>query len=888
MGEVLNIPILGMDARPTKRRQISGLAENMVGVRPEGFVENPQWVPIENVNEFQNGSLISFNHSNESNLLKLFWHKRSRNGKHGSTDGSLSRLVGLFNDGTIEIIDPDLSPGFATVVSHSVSSTDSGSWDISFTQLYDTGFITVTKGGIPQQDLILEDDLLIPFEFPELPIMRAWREPSDDAYSQEQLDAGSHEGLDTGRLFIRYAFRLRDGSLVKHSAPELIITSTYDQGDSTFKTSFLRFFMEGYGQTTTPSDFEYWKDKISGVAVLCTNSTQLGLTELDQFLKEAVWYELTDFDYIDPTDEVELQDLWRLVTSNEEAIPALPNADIDDGTHHAKSHGTCDTYNSRVMLGQEKEDYILPFLNQKEGLYNHLLIRNDKGLRVVGNPSTGTTVTLTNTSNMSNIVVTDEGNGSWLITYDSSGAISFTLNVTCDRAKSFSVIVSGTDLDYLTQNSGVTVISPSTYSEYTGAGSALQRVFQVEVELETESGEYKRTSAEFTAYTDATGNWSPQGSVLFYPDNRAKQFSIYAELPNAGTQIIQRQYRASMKKGERANYATIFLFGGVVYSGSTIGFSWLYPSLTENSELLVVPDKVRLSQVNSPLAYGSTLVYRIGRSTSRVVGFAVNAIEVSEGQFGQYPLFVFKEDSIWALEQSASADVVFSVITPIDVSQGIDSENKLINLGKLIVFANAKGIYVLGGTNPEPISDPVHDILGSIVAIGQQKRDDDERELLVALDTGVTYHYSTKFKRWYTSAKDIRHFLNVEEDLYALENVNDDFLDFQSTTLNEVDVLIELKNIHFGIPDKLKRFRYAYLRGELNTSDDNKLDFRLIFGSKIFSSVKNLVGSKKIRPKWKSEYMADITISAKMIPETHYLEEITTEVEVRYPHKVKS
>ena len=71
-----------------------------------------------------------------------------------------------------------------------------------------------------------------------------------------------------------------------------------------------------------------------------------------------------------------------------------------------------------------------------------------------------------------------------------------------------------------------------------------------------------------------------------------------------------------------------------------------------------------------------------------------NKIEkfISLGTICSYPKFTplpFKEDSIWALEQSSSAEVVFSSISPIDASIGVDNEENIETISNVIFFANS-------------------------------------------------------------------------------------------------------------------------------------------------------------------------------------------------------
>ncbi len=878
MREKKSIPILGIDERFNERQQIPGIAKQLLGVRPNGLEEYPNWVPIPNPDDLKNTAHTPFTHANGLHIVKLFWHIRSRVGKHG-TDGSLKRLVVVFNTGVIELIDPDKDTGWVTVASYTISSSDSGAWGASFTQMYDTGYLAITKGGVPQGDYFVEDDLIVPFIFPELPIMRSWIQRSNDSYTQEILDSGDHRGYKDGRFFIRYAFRLRDGRLVKHSLPELFTCSVYDQGDGTYKTTYPVLYMEGYGQTSVPSNFEYWKDKILGVTVLMSEFTNgEGFSKLEEYLSKTVWYELATFDFIDVL-EAEENNRWKTITSNENTFSSLAVANIDNGTHHIRAHSVCDSFNSRVMLGTEKVDFALP-INQKEGLYRNFIVMDSDGLKVTGEYPwlDGCNVTVTNISGSISNINVSHNTHDILISYTATGSWDARIEVRNTYAKSFYINVSSTDFSQAGFDLERTVLDISNYVEIIsdGVGVALERKFQIEVSLETDYGNFTRYTQEFTTYTDSTGLWYPSGSIIGYPDNRVKKISIYADLPNAVSLIMQHQYSSKAKSSEKGNFSFLYRLSEKIWNGSNVGYSWLYPPTTGNQKILLSTNKVRASEVNSLLSYPSKLVYHIGNGYSRVTGFAVNALEVSQGQFGQYPLFVFKEDSIWALEQSSSAEVVFSSISPIDASIGVDNEENIETISNVIFFANSKGIYQLAGSVPKRISEPVKSIHSNIQTLGSIRTDDD-RELLVAVGSTI-YRYSLKYRRWYQSEGNIHYFFKNVEHLYGLNDLGK-IIDFETDSGTVVPMIIELEDIHFGHPDYLKRFFYFYLRGNVETAS-NYL-YRATLGGKNFDTTTK----KYLYPKFKSIAKASLLIHTDNEVGKHQIEGIDTEYSIRYKRK---
>lgn len=858
MRQRASIPLLGIDERPNERQQVPGLASTMRGLRPKGLEEEPYWVAIENVGTLKNSTNVVFNHASQANLVKCFWHNRGRIGKNGDENGSLRRLVCLFNTGVIEVIDPDFGGGWDTVVSINTG----GGNDFYLTQQYDVGYITVTSNGRPIKDYLLEDDLLIEAKFPELPKVITNVVPSDETYTQEQLDGGNHKGFKTGRYYVRFAYNLGNNVLVKHSLPEEIYIPKINSPDNAeFFTAFLHFIYFGY--ETNPSNYEFWKDKIKGVVVLISNPFT---PELEDSTDDAIYYELTRFAFIDRSD-VEEEEWLQKVEINDETVTSLPLGDVDDNTHHTKTHGPSITYNSRLMLGRQSVDFAFPRVSANESKYNVYVYRESLStLYIVTGMYSSMNVAITNISGCTVVAEALSVGNLWRIKV-SNTTLGYSFRIT---------ITENTKIYYVNYTASTSVENGYVLtSNYVDQNMKSYQVL-LEVDLETETGAYKRClpatgSNPKTVWASLTGPWSPRGYVLGYNDLRAKNVRVHAfsDLGGFG-KIID----LPLREGKRANYAAKRLFNVVINNPDWVSNA---PNTTGNTAKEYVPNKVVGSVINSPLAFESDLVYLLGKSNTAITAFAVNALEVSQGQFGQYPLYVFKEDSIWAMEQSGSADVVFARMSPIDTSSGLQSEDYVTNLGATIIYANKKGIYYLEGTRSVPISYPVESILPDIKQIIGFRREN-ELELVVSLPNN-TYFYSFRYKRWFTGIARYNHLFKDDERLYALDHTNA-ALDFEDVLATAVGFEIILPNIHFGIPDTLKRFYYFYLR---NARVATSQVFKSVFGAKEFSSTNN-----KVRPKWKSVYDVQLEVSGTFEPGVDQMHKIDTEFSVRYPRKLNS
>jgi len=905
----VEIPILGIDERPLERQNTPGLCKEIINLRPDGKKDDPHWRPIQKPNLFTNTAGDPF--IVNSNTKAMHWHVRSRISEFGDANGSLERLVTIrdsFGNGVVEVYDPNISAGWSVVVSRTVISSLPGEWNMHLQQMYNIGYITITKGGTPVKDFILQDDLLNDATFPELPVIKAFGIENDEPTTHEQLQAGSHIGLravsETGAeqnfiagqsyIFYRYAYRLADGTLVKHSPVftyRALSRSNPDAPETDWFQQKVGFFYEGYLDAgSTPSNFDFWKKQITGVTVLVTSayqyttsgadlSTFFNLNALSRHLENSTFHEVGTFDFIDPS-EISLTERIIEMEGNEEDIISFPVADIDDNTHHAKAHGPGITYNSRLILGQEHTDFVRPSVGSHEAGRTDVVYFKKFDLIFINHADMpgSITVELGNLTNATGIVTPYTGFTVIEMDYF-GGTYAFEIRVTHEFADSYRITL---DQDKVASYTGVCVpieeYQPWNEFDFT-------RNLKFEVELQTALGNFKRVTIDgdpTAIWTNASFGWVPRSRLIGYPDRRAKKIRIFVDV--SGNYQLLRE--VPLISAERFNYAfSIKPFFGVNYANGidTNGSDpSVNPDETVNENNLLQPDKVKASNVNTVFAFESDQVYSAGLGNEPVTAFAVNTLEMGQGQFGQFPLFIFKESAIYAFDQSGDPDVLFARVTPVDTSVGCSSVNLVANAGRLIIFKSKKGIYSLSGSSIDRISDPVESHLPNIKSVGYRRRFDDQ-EILFALPD-KTLVFSLEYGRWYMESTIIEKYITKVEDLYGLNGA--DFYDFSSLSTDPVTLSLKLGSIHFTQPNELKRFIWFYVRGDLFNDLGKVLPvFRLRFEQgKEFT----LLGYK-VYPRWRSETSVEIELTATITDFIKsYLHTVAAEVDVRYPRRIQS
>ena len=113
---------------------------------------------------------------------------------------------------------------------------------------------------------------------------------------------------------------------------------------------------------------------------------------------------------------------------------------------------------------------------------------------------------------------------------------------------------------------------------------------------------------------------------------------------------------------------------------------------------LSLENKVLVSSASNPFVYPETKRVTF---QSKVLGVAIATTTLSQGQFGQFPLYVFTEDGIWAMETAADGSFVTSKPLSRDVCVNPDS---ITSIDNAVVFVTDKGVMLLSGSQIANIS----------------------------------------------------------------------------------------------------------------------------------------------------------------------------------------
>lgn len=118
---------------------------------------------------------------------------------------------------------------------------------------------------------------------------------------------------------------------------------------------------------------------------------------------------------------------------------------------------------------------------------------------------------------------------------------------------------------------------------------------------------------------------------------------------------------------------------------------------------IVYPKNVlKVSQVNQPLFYPDAQTYQVGKG--KIIAMHSNSKELSQGQSGSAPIYVFTTEGIYALIVDTSGEKAYKYVDTINQDVLIN-KNLVCDTNHGLVYATQEGIKILEGKNGKSITD---------------------------------------------------------------------------------------------------------------------------------------------------------------------------------------
>lgn len=489
--------------------------------------------------------------------------------------------------------------------------------------------------------------------------------------------------------FVRYAFRLYDGTLTKHSAPILImpirpIVGNEEENNTDSIKSISYEFTGGSLTSNSKIDihgfrvamtydfeqlgndrYEKWEDLIKSVDIFM--SQPLGLSSIENIRKDmptstpksisfnlikgmspealknientSTFYLVRSVDLGKKVLGIEAENPFDFLPSTESDFSKMENLIFqevmsdDQFSHHKQGAGVSYAYNSRLHLANIKTTFFRGF-NPEYFLWHNthtqFPIKNEDGEVVGWEDNT-------------------QGNYNGYLYKDAPDTVYRTLMF------EFDIFV----------------------------GSALERVYS-----SYSGGYFGNTYRVFM---------SP---FISYPDPRAHRVTLYG-IDHEGKWF--KLFTAPMHKHNLLNiafYVNERLVPIIIDTKTPV----VNPPITSKT-ISLTENKIKVSELNNPIVFPAKNTYQVGNGT--VLAMASNAIRISEGQFGQFPLYVFTTQGIYSLNVG-EGEVVYSNISA-PTSYEIPTSKIVASTPFGVVFTSARGVCIIRGQEVEVLTQALHE-----------------------------------------------------------------------------------------------------------------------------------------------------------------------------------
>jgi len=223
--------------------------------------------------------------------------------------------------------------------------------------------------------------------------------------------------------------------------------------------------------------------------------------------------------------------------------------------------------------------------------------------------------------------------------------------------------------------------------------------YWIEVSIKTSNGLTK-----VVRYKDrvlGSFNASDMSSFVSYPDARATRMVIHLEIYSImASQWTTRDYDLKLAAHTTQNLA-YYISDDLNPQQKIWGLN--PPAFTHPTEVQreqINSNVCRVSEINNPFVFPVENTYSIGNG--QIKAFSTNTIELSVGQAGQFPLYIFTSDGIYALFIGGS-EVNYASSRPIS-REVINNKNvKPVDNG--VIFTTDKGVMIISGSQVQDLSE---------------------------------------------------------------------------------------------------------------------------------------------------------------------------------------
>jgi hypothetical protein len=651
-------------------------------------------------------------------------------------------------------------------------------------------------------------------------------------------DGVFHEGLGLqlfDACFIRYAFRLYDGTLTKHSPPILImpvrsIAGKEEEGsDDSIKSVFYGFFQ-------LPIPFDDRKGLIYNSRV-----NVYGYRIYIHYNFTDLWSDGRWVDYTNWKDIIQSVDIFM---SAPLGISNIENIRKDMSTAYSSINApSWKKYNLIKGISPEA-------LKNVSNTSTFYLIKSIPlgSSKSILDPEPFPSSDDSDISKMENLIYQEVMTDDNFSNHKHGAEVSYTYNNRLHLANIKTTFFEGFNPDYfLWYNTADTADGNYNGFKYADAQGPKYANLLIEVEINTgltNQKEYRYLSDPpyFPVYKMF------MSAFISYPDPRAKRITIYRQ---SGGQW----YRVFTAPLETHNLLSLSycITDSLKPLVETSADPVTAPVPTSHLPSITEPNKIKVSELSNPLRFPNINTYQVGNGT--ILAMATNAMNVSDRNYGQYPLYVFTTQGVWTLNVGGG-EVVYSTQTaPASAESpttGIVGETPLG-----VVFTTQRGLMIINGQQVQFISPQIEQVpmvlnmetnshCDGVVFPAEHRKFSEllkglsgliynhyENELIINVkDAGYNYILNFDNQQFYQSTEKLDiSVLNAFPELFVIDGFT--LKDYASAENPLAHVSFILRPLLYGTPDikRLERMILNALLYNVTNPAGNKFSLAMVHHS---------------------------------------------------------
>ena len=486
----------------------------------------------------------------------------------------------------------------------------------------------------------------------------------------EAVKMVAEEGVEKGRFiypfFIRYALRLYDGSLVHHSAPILMQTTSgvmpiiSDDGSSMACLTHRLCLVSSGGV----DGLERWSDIVKSVDIFISK----GVQTFDQNGKKYSEVSAGDKPFGETTSLV--HDL--LIDAN----PAYYTKKVSPYTGKTgKQLPSFDAKYIGAQLSQTSSFYYLTSFSISD------LKQTERDIEI----PRGYLESLVNRETL-----TDD--------YDSHDvlipSVGFSFNSRLNLSNLKKRIFHGFGWERAFEAlEKTTITSRRDNIEFSTSIGAVDKVYDMHIDYYIRQG-----GKEYEFEVDCGKITSGMPLPFLYHPNR-NVYKAEVSVSRFGSEFYSMSVKMSGHPFLNGSYA--WLGFDCTIKNERL-FIPIHRTIPNSDDIVDLPNKLYTSEVNNPFFFEAGRVNTLG--SGEVLGLSAAVRALSEGQYGQFPVYAFTTEGVWALQTLSNG--ALSAKQPVSRDVCVNP-NSITQIDDAVLFVSERGLMLLSGSRCVCISDSI-------------------------------------------------------------------------------------------------------------------------------------------------------------------------------------